>query len=265
MVRLCDSEAVRQDFLAGVFGAAVGCQMEMVLQVYGDTDPQTNAWAVYSDNQAACGGILFSAGSLFVCLNRQEGADDCAQFLRFLFPGAQVECDGKTAEWLAPFGYAAIRTGDTLRYAVPAGQRQIPMGYHVPQELRLSDLYDLLCTCFGDFSRQQEHAAFLADVFLKKRYGARLQGLCKGDRLCAAAGIYAVGRTSALLSAVATAPEHRGRGLAGCLVTQLCREQAARGKEVFVMTRRPSLTRFYQNLGFIICGRWAVLKETKNG
>lgn len=265
MVRLCDSEAVRRDFLAVVFGTAVGCQMEMALQVYGDTDPQTNAWVVYSDNQAACGGILFSAGSLFVCLNRQEGAGDCAQFLRFLFSGAQAQCDGKTAEWLAPFGYAAIRAGDTLRYAAPAGKREIPTGYYVPPELRLSELYDLLCTCFGGFSKQQERDAFLADVFLKKRYGARLKGLCKGDRLCAAAGTYAVGRTSALLSAVAAAPEHRGRGLAGYLVTQLCREQTVQGKKTFVMTEQPSLTRFYQKLGFIICGRWAVLKETKNG
>ena len=264
MVRLCDGDSIRQDFLACISNTAMGCRMETDLRAYGDIDPQTNAWTVYSENQAACGGILASAGSLFVCLNRVEGVFDCAQFLHFLFSGSRVHCDGKTAEWLAPYGYAEAESGDILLLDKPPDIPAARQGYQKPEEIRLSELYELLCACFDSFREQQEKDAFVSDVYLKRKQGASILGLCQQGKLCATACIYAVGETSALLSAVATLPEHRGRGLAGYLVKKICRELVLQGKRVFVMTEHEILTRFYQKLGFTKCGRWVVLEETKN-
>lgn len=104
----------------------------------------------------------------------------------------------------------------------------------------------------------------MADLFLKRRQGAKILSLSKNENLCATAGIYAVGKESSLLSAVGTLPEHRGKGLAGFLVSQICEEELLQGRKVFVMTEEESLSRFYERIGFIRNGRWAILKEKEN-
>ncbi len=261
MVTLCDRDTVLRDFFACVRNTAVGCQMEMTLSTYGQRDPQTAAWTVYSREGTACGGIVSSAGSLFVCLCRQEGAGECAKFLRFLFPGRPFSCDGKTEEFLTPYGFGTAQSGDVLRFHRQSQLFPMPAGYHFPQEIRSDKLYALLCTCFEGFREDHTWEAFAADLFLKRKAGAQILGLAQGDTLCACAGIYALGANTALLSAVAALPGHRGKGLARFLVSRLCTQQQHWERQVLVMTRTPSLSQFYENIGFISDGRWAVLKE----
>ena len=261
MVALCDRDAVLRDFFACVRGTAVGCQMEMALSAYGQRDPQTAAWTVYSTEGTACGGIVSSAGSLFVCLCRQEGAKECADFLHFLFPGRPFSCDGKTEEFLTPCGFGTVQSGDVLRFHGQPQRIPMPAGYHFPQEIRSDKLYALLCTCFEGFGENHPWEAFAADLFLKRKAGAQVLGLAQGNTLCACAGIYALVENTALLSAVAALPGHRGKGLARFLVSSLCMQQQCWERRVLVMTQTPSLSRFYEDIGFISDGRWAVLKE----
>lgn len=264
MVRLCDQESVRRDFFSCIRGTAVGCQMEMALSVYEDRDPQTNAWTVYSEKGAACGGIVFSAGSLFVCLREEEGAAECAEFLQFLFPGHSFHCDGKTPELLKPYGFCVVDSGEELCLSRLSEKVLIPGEYEFSRETRSDSLYALLCQCFERFRKSQQREAFVADLFLKRRQGAKILSLSKNENLCATAGIYAVGKESSLLSAVATLPEHRGKGLAGFLVSQICEEEFLQERKVFVMTEEEYLSRFYERIGFTRNGRWAILKEKEN-
>ena len=65
--------------------------------------------------------------------------------------------------------------------------------------------------------------------------------------------------SAGLIGAVATLPEHRGKGYAGALVTALARQLNTKGKRADLMCEE-KLTQFYNNLGFEKTGAWAQIK-----
>jgi predicted GNAT family acetyltransferase len=64
----------------------------------------------------------------------------------------------------------------------------------------------------------------------------------------------------AMIGAVFTDETHRNRGLATDCMVNLCRDLAARGKEVYLFYERdnPLLGRLYAKMGFTITGEWVV-------
>lgn len=63
-----------------------------------------------------------------------------------------------------------------------------------------------------------------------------------------------------MIGAVFTDETHRNRGLATDCMVNLCRDLAARGKEVYLFYERdnPLLGRLYAKMGFTITGKWVV-------
>lgn len=82
----------------------------------------------------------------------------------------------------------------------------------------------------------------------------RYVGIRDGDRLVAMAGERLRPPGSAEISAVCTAPEARGRGLAAALVADVAREIHARGEQAFlhVIATNTTAVRLYQRLGFLV-------------
>jgi len=64
---------------------------------------------------------------------------------------------------------------------------------------------------------------------------------------------------AAMIIAVATDPEFRGRGYASACTAQLVKELNERGKSACLFYNDPAAGRIYQRLGFREIGRWRML------
>lgn len=66
---------------------------------------------------------------------------------------------------------------------------------------------------------------------------------------------------AALLGAVATSPEFRGRGIAGALVTRLANKELAEGKRTELLCKNDSIVDFYKAIGFTVKDEWSLITD----
>lgn len=69
---------------------------------------------------------------------------------------------------------------------------------------------------------------------------------------------------AALLGAVATSPEFRGRGIAGALVTKLANAELEEGRRTELLCKNDTIVDFYKSIGFSVRDEWSLITdETK--
>lgn len=66
---------------------------------------------------------------------------------------------------------------------------------------------------------------------------------------------------AALLGAVATVPEFRGRGIAGALVTRLANKELEEGKRTELLCKNDSIVDFYKSIGFTVKDEWSLITD----
>lgn len=66
---------------------------------------------------------------------------------------------------------------------------------------------------------------------------------------------------AALLGAVATKPEFRGRGIARSLVLGLARQEKEQGRRVELLCKNGSIVEFYKSIGFSVINEWGMIKN----
>lgn len=84
----------------------------------------------------------------------------------------------------------------------------------------------------------------------RNKCGGEMIALKHNEEYAAIAGIFAQTEDQAYLASVVTAKKHRGRGCASYLTVSLAQEQAAAGKQVFLVCAS-ELRPFYKRLGFV--------------
>ncbi len=124
----------------------------------------------------------------------------------------------------------------------------------------MRELFDLLTECGFDMGGYE---SFLADFCARLNKGTAVVSAFHSEgELCASASALFIGRSSVLLGAVATRQDMRGRGLAGSLVKALASRFI--DKRVYVFCRDDSVIGFYEKLGFIRAGEWAICERNSN-
>lgn len=78
-------------------------------------------------------------------------------------------------------------------------------------------------------------------------------------KVIASASTTAENSLSAMIVAVATHPEHRGRGLATRITAELCAALLAEGKSLCLFYNNPQAGLIYKKLGFEDIGSWAMM------
>ena len=129
---------------------------------------------------------------------------------------------------------------------------------NIPQEPQISApsparIYPLLQTVFG--LPQNRFPAWYCEVSHKIRHG--LGNVCAIEQdgtVAATAGIYHQNQEAALLSSVATHPDHRRRGYAAALCGHLAQSALEQGRCPFVICRDEAANRVYQRIGFAFWG-----------
>lgn len=84
----------------------------------------------------------------------------------------------------------------------------------------------------------------------------------ENDKIIAHANSTAQSDYTVMIGGVATAPEYRGRSLAGQIVSRLSREILDSGRFPCLFTDRGTERNLYCRLGFTSVGKWAVLTRT---
>ena len=113
------------------------------------------------------------------------------------------------------------------------------------------ELYELLKTCESDIFRVPEYLTFLSDLTHRKNKGSLTSAVIRdGDIAVSSAMTVSETESAVILGAVATRPDHRGRGLSRTLVRDLATRLRAGGRRVFVFSASDANTRFYINSGF---------------
>ncbi len=189
----------------------------------------------YEQNDAA---VLMQNGPfLVVCANENADFDEIKQLAVFL--GCRtILCENAD---LADESTVLTRSGLIMsgRFDInetPVRSPQTTAEYRA--------VYELLALTDIDF------ADWFADVNLRvRRKTAQIAVAVENGEIVATAGVLHQANGSRVIGAVATRPEHRGRGLASALVKNLCAHTT-------YLLCQPALEPFYQRLGFTTSGEW---------
>ncbi|MBQ9413958.1 MAG: GNAT family N-acetyltransferase [Clostridia bacterium] len=126
------------------------------------------------------------------------------------------------------------------------------------QFLELKAIYPVLVRGFGDAIPPFD--SWYADAHHRFRRGlCRAVGLCDGDAVVAVAMTVAECEKEALIGAVTTLPEARGKGYASDCVNTLTARLQREGKRVWLSPKNDPAKRLYERLGFVACGEWGSL------
>jgi len=194
------------------------------------------------------GASVMSLVNGFVFLAAKESADweELTAFLQ-MQPWAQMQCGEEVA---AKLPFRSDWAGLVFRFV---GQKQAPMA---PMDYSINPgpaaIFDLLKRCgfhLGD------RAEWMADLAMRWRKGTARSWLL-GDA-CTASAID-ITDTHVYVSVVGTAPEHRGKGLAGQLLTHICGYY--RGRTVW-LTCGEGMRGFYESIGFEAAGRAVMMNK----
>lgn len=222
-----------------------GCRIRSLAAAYGVDEPFARFWV--QDGGSAVAKLDDAA----ILEERDSDPEELAEFLRVL-DIRTLSCAEPAAERL---GLPVAARGEVLlrRGAVPgdaAGAERDP---------DLREIHALLCRAAGDGFAPPEFESFYMDLSYRIRHGAGMAaGIRLGGELTACALCPSVTERSAVVSAVAVAPEHRREGLGRAVLAALT---AALGREqVYAFRADGRNEEFYRSLGFRPCGRWAEIR-----
>lgn len=195
--------------------------------------------------------LTLRGGTATLCGNLPDGEagnearEELRGFLQFL------RVDRLVSENPPPEGW--ITTDPLLLYELPHGQ-QLPMPKDPPSELRLEtrpSMWPVSHLVFPDSTDEREQFYSTACTALAHGVGT-CRALLYNEAPVCTVGCYEQSDEEAYMAAGVTAPDWRGRGLAGWLIVQLANELSLTRTVRFACT--PALRPFYQRLGFQPCG-----------
>ncbi len=125
-------------------------------------------------------------------------------------------------------------------------------------EFELCDVYDILNR--SGFDGLPEKLQWLSDVLFRLKKNTACAAVIKEDaKPVACAMILFETEKAALIGAVATLPEYRGKGYAGSLVTALAGLTSEKKKRTELLCAKNGIVDFYSKLGFVKTGEWVLV------
>ena len=121
-------------------------------------------------------------------------------------------------------------------------------------------LYPVLAACFP--GELPAFDAWYADVHHRLRHGlCRLAAVETDGGVAACAMTTAECAGGAVIGAVATLPDYRGRGYASACVSTLAASLQKEGRRIYLSPKNAGAQRLYAGLGFVPCGEWGTLQR----
>lgn len=107
-----------------------------------------------------------------------------------------------------------------------------------------------------------EYLPWLSDITYRVNHSTAMPAAIYEDgSLSACAAALFITDSAALLGAVATDPQQRGKGFGGALVKTLGNRMLESGRRVELLCKHDSIVEFYKSIGFKVKGEWAIFKS----
>lgn len=214
-------------------------------------------WVQVNEYGAVTVAICKLDGDFVLQLSSDSDFDEISMFLGFQ-DKLSVTLDYKFNKNLN-LDYSFCSCGDILTYM---GNGKTVLNYKriIPE---LKEYYTLLSLCKSEDFYVPDYLNFLSDVTRRiNRNLCNISGVVEGDKLVSCAMTVSQTDFSVILGAVATHPDYRKKGYAGCIVKNLA-EEFSGSKNVYIYTTVERNTRFYESIGFEVSGKW--IKYTYGG
>lgn len=208
------------------------------------------------------GGCLASLdGAAVLYANEEKGWEELSVFLQMSPDIRSLRTDEEAARQLSerldlPAVYGAVMQPAGRIYPAADG----PEVKSVPPR----ELYPLLSLCFP--GELPPFESWYADISHRFRHGCcRIAAVWEDGQLAACCMTTAEGGGGALIGAVATHPDKRGRGYASACVTSMADCLQKQNRTVYLSPKNEPAHRLYQRLGFVDTGRWGSLVLPNGG
>lgn len=208
-------------------------------------------WAQYDESGKITAAISRVDGDATLCV---DGADfeELSEFLNIV-GYRTVQCEKDIARKLtdSPFDWG---------YVVRCEKTGIYDKAEIKKVFELKEIYDIIkpenLTGVGDYLPWLSDTKFRVD---RGTAEGRIS-VCDGENAGCAMVLFRTDR-AALLGAVATKPQFRGRGLARSLVLGLAEKELSDGRRVELLCKSGSIVEFYKSIGFCIVNEWGLIKN----
>ncbi len=223
--------------------SAYTAKLSAAAAAYGWERPFLRFWIQEKDGKpiAAIGKI---DGEVTVAVKEGAWTDELTEFLDMI-GHTHLICDGEMADSLGE----PAQKGTVLRSS------NVLTGVQAEWNPPVREVYTLLEQCRSEKFPVPDFEPFYLDLSHRMRHDSARVAVLREQGNLTAGAIAVYGTHSAVLSAVAVAPGCRGTGRGKAVVSALA--ASLNGLERYVLCH-PELSAFYESMGFLPCGRWAV-------
>lgn len=231
-----------------VFGTRISC----LFQCYSTNYDFVKFWVQTNSDGKIIATVSRIDGDVTLCTIGDE-LDEMAQFLKIV-GFRTIQCEKSAAQKME---MTSAIDGYVVQYRKNPGEIAKVQANSVfcPKEI-----YDIIKA--ANLVGVGEYLPWLSDTSFRVNRGftSALTAKVNGETAACAMKLFST-ETAVLLGAVATKPEHRGKGLAGALVTKLAETESKNGKRVELLCKNDSIVNFYKAIGFEVKNEWSIINE----
>lgn len=242
-----------------------GLKIRALLDAYGTGYSFTRFYTISSgENKIPEAVFAVSDGAGIFCAPEGYDPSELAAYLELQPDIVSLLADLPNAEKLCARlpNACPVSSGNVMCCTQMTDAPPLPEGVVFHQNERLDRIYPLLQGAFPGFSAPFD--AFYADLSHRVRHGvARVYWLADRGNPAATASMVCRDDANALLGAVATAQEYRGRGYGRYLVSRLTREALQSGCAACLLCKSGAARRLYAHIGYTVCGQYGELDLKK--
>ena len=208
-------------------------------------------WMQTDENGSVTAAISRIDGDMTLCAYNAD-YEELLQFVKIVGFNT-IQCRREAA---AKFTEDETLWGYVVRYENATQERSV----EIKEDYELKEIYNIIkaanLTGVGDYMPWLSDTTFRINRNTATPLLAHVDGKSAG---CA----MVLFRTdkAALLGAVATVPEFRGRGIAGALVTRLANKELSDGKRTELLCKNDSIVDFYKSIGFTVKDEWSLITD----
>lgn len=239
------------DFLTFCDRDVFGTRIKAYYNCYSTGYDFIKFWAQYDENGRITAVISRIDGDATLCACNAD-FEEISEFLNIV-GFRTVQCEKTAAEKLTDkefdWGYV-VRCEKVDKFS----------DTELKKVFELKEIYDIIkpenLTGVGDL------LPWLSDTtFRVNRNAAEGRiALCDSQNAGCAMVLFRTDK-AALLGAVATKPQFRGRGLARSLVLGLAEKELSDGRRVELLCKNTSIVEFYKSIGFCVINEWGLIKN----
>lgn len=244
MIKLTENES----FLSFCDRDVFGTRIKAYYSCYGNGYDFVNFW-VQTDGEKIISAISRIDGDMTIT-STGENSDELRSFIDMI-GFSSVQCEKSIAEKI---NMKASVNGYVVEYK---GNQYKPKTVQTKNNFDLKEVYDIIKA--ENLVGVGEYLPWLSDTTFRMNRGVTSALLAENGEGCAMC-LFRTDKAS-LLGGVATRPEHRGKGIAGSLVTRLAENEKAHGRRVELLCKADSIVRFYESIGFEVVKEWSLIDE----